>query len=98
MQGAHIEDWDKLAREADEDFVGFWEARAKELVEWYEPWTKVLDESDKPFFKWFVGAKTNIVHNAIDRHLTHPPPQQAGPDLGGRERRPAIVQLPRPQP
>jgi acetyl-CoA synthetase len=32
----------------------------------------VLDDSQPPFFKWFVGAKTNIVHNAIDRHLkTH---------------------------
>jgi len=30
----------------------------------------VLDDSNKPFYKWFVGAKTNIVHNAIDRHLT----------------------------
>ena len=29
----------------------------------------MLDDSNKPFFKWFVGAKTNIVHNAIDRHL-----------------------------
>jgi Acetyl-coenzyme A synthetase N-terminus len=37
-----------------------------------EPWTTVLDDSKAPFFKWFVGAKTNIVHNAIDRHLkTH---------------------------
>jgi acetyl-CoA synthetase len=72
VQGAHIQDWDKIAREADADFVGFWEARAKELVDWYEPWTRVLDDSNKPFFKWFVGAKTNIVHNAIDRHLhTH---------------------------
>ncbi|RRR71852.1 MAG: acetate--CoA ligase [Candidatus Viridilinea halotolerans] len=45
----------------------FWADMANEL-EWYEPWTKVLDDSQKPFYKWFVGAKTNIVHNAIDRH------------------------------
>jgi acetyl-CoA synthetase len=38
-------------------------------LEWFKKWDKVLDDSNKPFFKWFVGAKTNIVHNAIDRHL-----------------------------
>jgi len=46
----------------------FWSDMANEL-EWFEPWQQVLDDSNKPFFKWFVGAKTNIVHNAIDRHL-----------------------------
>ena len=66
---AYIKDWDELARQADEDFVGFWEARAKELIDWHAPWSKVLDDSNKPFFKWFVDAKTNIVYNAIDRHL-----------------------------
>jgi len=45
----------------------FWADMAGEL-EWYEPWTQVLDDSNPPFFKWFVGGKTNIVHNAIDRH------------------------------
>ena len=68
LQQASIKDWDAVARAANEDFVGFWEARAKELVEWYEPWTQVLDDSARPFYKWFVGAKTNIVHNALDRH------------------------------
>ena len=66
---AYIKDWDELARQADEDFVGFWEERAKELIDWHAPWSKVLDDSNKPFFKWFVDAKTNIVYNAIDRHL-----------------------------
>ncbi len=45
----------------------FWADMASEL-EWFQPWEKVLDDSNKPFFKWFVGGKTNIVHNAIDRH------------------------------
>jgi acetyl-CoA synthetase len=66
---AHIKDWGVVAAKADKDFVGFWEDRAKELIDWHEPWTKVLDDSAKPFFKWFVGARTNIVYNAIDRHL-----------------------------
>ena len=62
---AYIQSWDEVARQAEADFVGFWEERAKELVDWHAPWTKVLDDSQKPFYKWFVNAKTNIVHNAL---------------------------------
>ncbi len=47
----------------------FWADMAQEL-EWYAPWERVLDESHAPFYKWFTGAKCNIIHNAIDRHLT----------------------------
>jgi len=68
---ARLKDWDALAERAHKDLQGFWADEANEL-EWFKPWDKVLDDSNKPFFKWFVGAKTNIVHNAIDRHLkTH---------------------------
>ncbi len=68
---AILKDWDALAEKARKDYPGFWESEANEL-EWYKKWDKVLDDSNKPFFKWFVGAKTNIVHNAVDRHLkTH---------------------------
>ena len=68
---ANARDWDAMAVSALKDPQAFWEAEANEL-EWYKKWDKVLDDSNKPFFKWFTGAKTNIVHNAIDRHLkTH---------------------------
>jgi acetyl-CoA synthetase len=40
------------------------------MLEWFSPWEKVLDTSKAPFYRWFTGAKTNIVHNAIDRHLS----------------------------
>ncbi len=53
------------------DPVGFWADQAAEL-EWYQPWDQVLDDSNPPFFKWFTGARTNIVHNCIDRHLSGP--------------------------
>jgi acetyl-CoA synthetase len=46
----------------------FWADMANRL-EWFSPWEKVLDDSNKPFYKWFSGAQFNIVHNAIDRHL-----------------------------
>ncbi len=69
---AHIKDWEELARRAEKDYVGFWEDCAREFIDWHAPWTQALDDSNKPFFRWFVGAKTNIVFNAIDRHLkTH---------------------------
>ncbi len=68
---ANAKDWDAMAEKALKDPQAFWAAEAEEL-EWYQKWDKVLDDTNKPFFKWFVGAKTNIVHNAIDRHLkTH---------------------------
>lgn len=71
VEQARLKDWDALAEKADKDLEGFWAAEASEL-EWFKKWDKVLDDSNKPFFKWFVGGKTNIVHNAIDRHLkTH---------------------------
>ncbi|MBL8157731.1 MAG: acetyl-coenzyme A synthetase, partial [Anaerolineae bacterium] len=57
-----------MADFAKNDLQGFWAQRAEEL-EWFEKWTTVLDDSNKPFYKWFVGGKTNIVHNCIDRHL-----------------------------
>jgi acetyl-CoA synthetase len=59
--------YEELYRWSLEHSEEFWSDMASEL-EWYEPWTQVLDDSNKPFFKWFVGGKTNIVHNALDRH------------------------------
>jgi acetyl-CoA synthetase len=53
------------------DPEGFWEEAAEEL-DWFKKWDKVLDESNAPFYKWFVGAKCNITYNAVDRHIkTH---------------------------
>jgi len=66
---ARVKAYDALYQKSIQDPQGFWADRAGEL-EWYRRWDKVLDDSNAPFFKWFVGGKTNIVHNAIDRHLT----------------------------
>lgn len=65
---AHVKEYETLYQRSLDDPSGFWAERAEEL-EWFEPWTKVIDDTQKPFFKWFVGGKTNIVHNALDRHL-----------------------------
>jgi acetyl-CoA synthetase len=64
---ARVKDWDALARKAHDDLEGFWAAEADEL-EWYRKWNKVLDDSNKPFYRWFAGAQVNIIHNALDRH------------------------------
>ncbi len=65
---AHVQDYDALRKEAAADPLAFWGARAEELLDWYEPWNLVLDDSNAPFFQWFVGGKTNVVLNALDRH------------------------------
>ena len=49
----------------------FWDDMAKEL-HWFEPWDKTFEWTDKPFFKWFVGGKTNIVYNCLDRYKGTP--------------------------
>jgi acetyl-CoA synthetase len=64
---ARIQDWDAVAQSAARDQEGFWANEANELA-WYKKWDKVLDDSNKPFFKWYTGGKTNIVLNALDRH------------------------------
>jgi len=64
------DEYQKIREEALADPVAFWEARARENLDWYQEWEQVLDDSEAPFYKWFVGAKTNIVHNALDRHIT----------------------------
>src|SRR5215212_5770111 len=50
------------------DREGFWRERAT-LIDWHEPFSKVLDYSRPPFARWFVGGRTNLCHNAVDRHV-----------------------------
>ena len=68
VKAAHVAEYDSLYRHSIEHPQEFWGERAADL-EWFKPWEKVLDDSDAPFFKWFVGGKTNIVYNALDRHV-----------------------------
>ena len=50
------------------DRDGYWREQAT-LVDWRKPFDRVLDDSRRPFAKWFVGGTTNLCHNAVDRHL-----------------------------
>ncbi|HUI11282.1 MAG TPA: acetate--CoA ligase [Bacteroidota bacterium] len=65
---ANVNDPEAARKDASRDLEGYWAKRAEELF-WYKKWDRVLDDSNKPFYKWFVGGKTNIVANAIDRHV-----------------------------
>ncbi len=59
---------DSLTRAADADRLGFWAEQARAL-DWFEPFEEVLDWSEAPFAKWFVGGKLNVSHNCLDRHV-----------------------------
>ncbi|MDH4069312.1 MAG: acetate--CoA ligase [Ignavibacteria bacterium] len=65
---ARVKDWNAMVAEAEGDNQKFWAKEAEEL-HWFRKWDTVLDDSGKPFFKWFTGATTNIVYNCLDRHI-----------------------------
>jgi len=69
IEQAYIKDYDAVNQAALKDLSGFWGKIAAENFEWYEPWETVLEDHNAPFYQWFVGAKVNIIHNALDRHM-----------------------------
>lgn len=73
---ATYEELHKMSVERPDEF---WGAEAEKL-HWYKKWDKVLDKSKAPFFRWFVGGKTNLCYNAVDRHVE-----------AGRKYLPAII-------
>ena len=66
-----------LCDEAERDFEGFWGRMAREHLLWHKPFTKVLDESNAPFFKWFHDGELNASYNCLDRHLKTQPDKVA---------------------
>jgi acetyl-CoA synthetase len=71
------EGYRKLVEEAGRDFEGFWARLAREQVLWHKPFTKTLDESKAPFFRWFYDGETNASYNCLDRHLKTQPDKTA---------------------
>ncbi len=61
------------------DPEGFW-AEAAQSIHWDQRWDRVLDDSKKPFYRWFVGGQLNTCYNAVDRHVE-----------GGRDDQPALI-------
>ncbi|MCC7005776.1 MAG: acetate--CoA ligase [Ottowia sp.] len=58
-----------LCQEAAQDSSGFWARLAREQLYWKKAFTKVLDESNAPFYKWFEDGITNVAYNCLDRHI-----------------------------
>ena len=69
---AGMDAYNALCQEAADDFEGFWGARAKQHLSWSKPFTKVLDESNAPFYKWFDDGELNASANCLDRHMGTP--------------------------
>ncbi len=70
VRHAHVQGIDgyrDLYRRAEQDPEAFWGEIASEQIHWFEKWTRVLDWQP-PFAHWFVGAKTNVSYNCLDRH------------------------------
>jgi acetyl-CoA synthetase len=63
--------YQKLYQQAQEQPEEFWGALAEREIHWFQKWNHVF-EWNPPFVKWFVGARTNISYNCLDRHLTTP--------------------------
>ena len=61
--------YNQLCAEAADDYEGYWARLAREMLVWKKPFTKVLDESNAPFFKWFEDGTLNVSYNCLDRHV-----------------------------
>jgi len=52
-----------------QDYQGYWAKLARKNIEWHKPFSKILNESNAPFFKWFEDGTLNVSYNCLDRHL-----------------------------
>jgi propionyl-CoA synthetase len=60
--------YDEVFQRSINDPEGFW-GEAAEHIDWYRKWDRVLDDSNKPFYRWFTGGELNTCYNALDRHV-----------------------------
>ncbi len=61
--------YEALCKKADTDYEGFWAEQARRLISWKTPFTKILNQSDAPFFKWFEDGTLNASYNCLDRNI-----------------------------
>jgi len=61
--------YEAMCKEAEADFEGFWAKHARNEILWTRPFTKTLDESNAPFYRWFHDGELNASENCLDRHL-----------------------------
>ncbi len=60
--------YEEVFQRSIQDPEGFW-GGAAEAITWYKKWDKVLDPSNSPFYRWFIGGEMNTCYNALDRHV-----------------------------
>ncbi|MBI5918053.1 MAG: acetate--CoA ligase [Nitrosomonadales bacterium] len=58
-----------MVQASQQDYEGYWADLARKNIDWKQPFTKVLDESNAPFYKWFEDGLLNVSYNCLDRHL-----------------------------
>jgi acetyl-CoA synthetase len=66
-----------LCEEAAQDYEGFWGKLARETLVWKKPFSKTLDQSKAPFYKWFEDGDLNVSYNCLDKHLATQPEKTA---------------------
>ncbi|EAI4617617.1 acetate--CoA ligase [Campylobacter upsaliensis] len=59
----------ELYEEASENFENFWGKMALEKIDWFSPFSRVLNEDNPPFYKWFEGGTLNVSYQCLDRHM-----------------------------
>jgi acetyl-CoA synthetase len=64
--------YDALCLQAEQDFEGFWANLAREHLAWITPFSRTLDESNAPFYRWFDDGELNASANCLDRHMGTP--------------------------
>jgi acetyl-CoA synthetase len=69
---AGMDQYRALCDEAARDHAGFWARLAREQVLWHKPFTRSLNDSAAPFYKWFEDGELNVSYNCLDRHLGTP--------------------------
>ncbi len=60
-----------LCQEAEQDHEAFWARLAREQLHWQTPFSRTLNETEAPFYKWFEDGKLNVSYNCLDRHLSN---------------------------
>ncbi|MEK9964526.1 MAG: acetyl-coenzyme A synthetase N-terminal domain-containing protein, partial [Betaproteobacteria bacterium] len=68
-----LKSYETLCAAAEKDYEGFWAGLAKEHLLWNKPFSKTLDSSNAPFYKWFHDGELNVSYNCLDRHLKTQP-------------------------
>tara|TARA_A100001037_G_scaffold285819_1_gene293531 strand:- start:307 stop:2202 length:1896 start_codon:yes stop_codon:yes gene_type:complete len=71
--------YDEVYNHSLADPEGFW-SEAAEAIHWEKKWDRLIDDSNPPFYRWFVGAECNTCYNAVDRHVKE-----------GRADQPAVI-------